>query len=93
MFRSNRRAAVAEIAQVNAVSDGKMSEYTVQCSLLCMGLHSQCWPLSTTESANSGHVSIRTGPQSNGRRWPGLMNQLLLFFFIMLMAESVCVAL
>ncbi len=26
-----------------------------------------CWPLSTVESANSRHVSIRTGPQRNGR--------------------------
>ncbi len=90
VVQSNRRAAVAQIAQeVNAVSDGKVSEYTVHCSLMCMGLNSQCWPLSTAESGNSGHMSIRTGPQSNGRRWPGLMNHV--FFYIMWMAGCVCV--
>ncbi|KAK3520360.1 hypothetical protein QTP70_023837, partial [Hemibagrus guttatus] len=33
-------------------------------------------PLCTTENVNNGHISIRTGPQSNGRRWPGLMNHI-----------------
>jgi len=43
-----------------------------------------CWPLSTAESTNNGKVSIRTGPQSNGRRWPGLI--------IMFPSGSMCVA-
>jgi len=90
VVRSNRQATVAQIAQeVNAGSDRKMSEYTVHHSLMHMGLHSR-WPLSTTESSNSGHMSIRTGPQSNGRRWPGLMNHV--FFYITRMAGCVCVA-
>ena len=25
---------------------------------------------------DNGHVSIRTGPRSNGRRWPGLINHI-----------------
>ena len=33
-----------------------------------------CWPLPTAESTNNGHVSIRTGIRSNGRRCPGRMN-------------------
>lgn len=32
-----------------------------------------CWPVSTTKSACNGHMSIRTGPQSDGGRWSGLM--------------------
>ncbi len=41
VVRSNRRATVAQIDQeVNAGSDGKVSEYTVHHSLLRMGLHS-----------------------------------------------------
>ncbi|ROL49707.1 hypothetical protein DPX16_16033 [Anabarilius grahami] len=42
VVRSNRRAAVAQIAQeVKAGSDRKVSgKYTVHHSLLCMGLHS-----------------------------------------------------
>ncbi|ROL44774.1 hypothetical protein DPX16_18485, partial [Anabarilius grahami] len=40
VVRSNRRATVAQIAhEVNAGSDGKVSEYTVHRSLLCTGLH------------------------------------------------------
>ncbi|ROL49569.1 hypothetical protein DPX16_15895 [Anabarilius grahami] len=69
VVRSNRRATVAQIAQeVNAGSDRKVSEYTVHHGLLPMGLHSH-----TAESTNSEHVSIRTGPRSNGKSWPGLM--------------------
>ena len=49
------------------------------------------WPLSTAESGKNGHVSIRTEPQPNGRRWPGLMNQV--FFYITWMAGCVCVLL
>ena len=49
-----------------------------------------CWPLYTAESANNGHVSIRTGPRSNGRRWPCLMNHV--FFYITWMAGA-CVSL
>ncbi len=74
VFQSNRWATVAQIAQeVNAGSDGKVSEYT-QSIAVC----------------NSGHVSIRTEPQSNGRRWPGLMNHV--FIYITWMAGCVCVA-
>ena len=47
------------------------------------------WPLATTESGNNGYVSIRTWPQSNGRKWPGLMNHIS--FYIMWMAGCVCV--
>ncbi|ROL48604.1 hypothetical protein DPX16_12220 [Anabarilius grahami] len=42
VVRSNRRAAVAQIAQeVNAGSDRMVSEYTVHRSLLRMGLYSR----------------------------------------------------
>ncbi|KAK3554553.1 hypothetical protein QTP70_025498, partial [Hemibagrus guttatus] len=44
----------------------------------------------TAESRNNGHVSFRTGPRSNGRRWPGLMNHV--FFYITWMAGCVCVS-
>ena len=50
-----------------------------------------CWPPSTVESANNGHMSIRTGPQSNGRRWSGLMNHV--FYYIRWMAGCVCLSL
>ncbi|KAK3557213.1 hypothetical protein QTP70_026124, partial [Hemibagrus guttatus] len=40
--------------------------------------------LCIAESGNNGHVSIRTGPQSKGRRWPGLINHV--FFYITWMA-------
>lgn len=29
--------------------------------------------LSAAKSTNTGHVAIRSGPQSDGRRWAGLM--------------------
>ncbi len=88
VVRSNRRATVAQIDQeVNVGSDGKVSEYTVHHSLLCMGLHS-CRPVRvpmlTPLHLRKHHVSIRTGPWSNGRRWPGLMNHV--FFYITWMA-------
>lgn len=39
MDRSNRRATVAKLPEeVKAVSDRKVSESTVHCMLLCMGL-------------------------------------------------------
>ncbi len=39
MVLSNRQATVAQIAQeVNAGKDGKVSEYKMHHSLLCMGL-------------------------------------------------------
>ncbi len=40
---------------------------------------SECpgWPLSTTKSIYNGHESVRTGPRSNGRRLPVLVNHLL----------------
>ena len=44
--------------------------------------------LQTAESSNNEHVSIRTGPRSNGRRWPGLLNHV--FFNITWMARCVC---
>lgn len=34
------------------------------------------WPLPTTNSTNNGHVSVRTGPESEGS-WPFLMIQVL----------------
>ncbi len=85
MVRSNGGHTVAQIAQeVNAGSNGKVSEYTVHCSLLRMGLHTcipvrvpMLTPVHCRKSANSGHVSIRTEPQSNGRTWPGLINHIL----------------
>lgn len=61
--------------------DQQASEHTVHHNLLHIGLHIAvdwleypCWPLSTTENTHSGHVRIRTGPWSSGRRWPDLMN-------------------
>lgn len=47
-------------------------------------------PLSTAKSTNYGHVSSRTGPWSNGRRWSGLMNPI--FFHITWMASCAWVA-
>ena len=44
---------------------------------------------STAESAYNGHVSVRTGPRSNGKRWPGLMYHIS--FYITWMAGCVCV--
>ncbi|KAK3509510.1 hypothetical protein QTP70_035168 [Hemibagrus guttatus] len=49
-----------------------------------MGLHSHR-PV-RVPMLTPGHVSIRTGPWSNGRRWPGLMNDI---FWI---AGWVCIA-
>ncbi|KAK3557806.1 hypothetical protein QTP86_002693 [Hemibagrus guttatus] len=78
VIRSNRRATIAQIAEeLYAGSYRKVSENTVHRSLLCMGLDSRR-PVRVpmlTESGNNGHMIIRTGPWSNGRRWPGLMNQ------------------
>ncbi len=69
VVQSNRQAFVAQIAQeVNAGSDGKVSEYTVHHSLLCMGpqtsqgAHADPCPLPKAPT-----VSIKTGPQNNGR--------------------------
>ena len=50
-----------------------------------------CWPLYTAESANNGHVSIRTGPWSNGRTWPGLMKHVY-FYITWIACVSMCVA-
>lgn len=65
MVRSNRQTTVAQIAKnVDADSDRKVSEYTVHHYWLCMGLltsrgaHAD---LSTTESTDNGHMSVRTG--------------------------------
>lgn len=70
VVQSNRQATVAQISkEVNAGYDRKVWEFTVHCSLLHMRLHSHrpvrapcCWPLSTTENANNGHMGIKTGP-------------------------------
>ena len=40
-----------------------------------------CWPLFSAKSANNVHMRIGTRPQSDGKRWPGLMNHV--FFDIM----------
>ena len=48
------------------------------------------WPLSIAKSANNGQVSIRTWPQSNGKKVAGLKNHI--FFYIMWMAGCTCVA-
>lgn len=66
-----------------------MSEYTERHSLLQMGLRS-CragrvpilTPAETVKSTNNGHVSIRTGPWSKGRRWSRLMNQCFLSHYV-----------
>ncbi len=95
MVRSNRRATVAQIPQeVNAGSNGELSEYTVHHSLLRMGLHScrqvrvpMLTPVHLPKALRVGHVSIRTGPRSNRRRWPGLMNHV--FFYITWMAGCI----
>ena len=55
-------------------------EYTVHCSLLYGAALLQ---------TNNGHVSIRNGPQSNGRRWPDMKNHV--HFYIMWMAWCVCI--
>lgn len=47
-----------------------------------------CWPLFTTKSAYNYHMSIRTGPGINERRWPGLMNHF--FFNIMCCQVPLC---
>ena len=49
-----------------------------------------CWCPATTDRANNRQVSIRTGPHSSGRRWPGLMNHV--FFYITRMAGCMCIA-
>ena len=93
VVRSNTQATDVQIAE--EVKDRKVSEYTVHHSLLRMGLHSRrpvrvpmLIPF-TAESTINGHVSIRTGPWSNGRRWPGLRN--LVFFYITWMARCMSV--
>lgn len=85
--RSNRWATVAHIGG----SDKKQSGNKF-CSLLRTRMHLGCpfWPLSTTQSANNGNLSIGTGTRSNGRRWPSLMN--CVFFYIVWMVGCVCVA-
>lgn len=84
---SNRRATVAR----NSGSDRKVSEHTRHRSLLCKGLHSHR-PVrgSTAKGVFNGHVDISSGPQSNGRRWSGLMNPI--FFYIIWMACGMCIA-
>ncbi|ROL55025.1 hypothetical protein DPX16_20286 [Anabarilius grahami] len=72
--RSNRRATVAQIVQ--EVNAG--SDRKVSEYTVHRSL------------LRMGHVSIRTGPRSNGRRWPGLMNHV--FFYITWMAGGVCIA-
>ena len=65
---------------------------TVCCVWSCRASHQSgcpCWPLSTAKSTNNGHMSIRTGPRSNGRRWPGLLNHV--FFYITWAAGWLCV--
>lgn len=63
-------------------------------NLLGIGLNSHrpgsgcpCW-LRTTERANNGHDSIRTGTQSNGRRRPLLMNDV--FFYRKMREPRAC---
>lgn len=34
------------------------------------------WHLFKAESSNHGHVCVRSGPWSNGRQWPGLMDHI-----------------
>lgn len=77
---------------LKAGSDRPVSGYTEHCNFLCMMLHSHraVSPLSTAKSTNYGHVSSRTGPWRNGRRWSGLMNPI--FFHITWMVSCVRVA-
>jgi len=49
-----------------------------------------CWALSTAKSTDNRHMSVRTGPRSNGRRWLGVMNHVS--FNIRSMAWCKCVA-
>lgn len=44
--------------------------------------------LSSAESAYNGLASVRTGPRSNGLRWPGLMNHDFLCIFSYLMISK-----
>ena len=76
---SNRQATVAKIKLMPALIERCQNTQciTVCCVWGCIAADLSgcpCWPLSTTQSTNNGHVSIRTGPQSNERKWPGLMN-------------------
>lgn len=65
---SQRRAPVAQIAEkCNVGYDWQLWEHTVHHSLQLMGLCS-C-KLTITKSCYNGHVSIRTWPWSNERRW------------------------
>ena len=92
VVRSNRRPNLAQIAEeVNAGSNKKVSVNTVHHSLLRMGLHSRRpFSVPMLTPVNNGHVSIRTGPRRNGRRWLGLMNHV--FFNITWMAGCRCIA-
>ena len=85
---SNRQATVAQIAQEFKVVLIEWCQNT-QC-IAADQSGCPCWNLSTAERANNGHLSIRTGPRSNGRRCPGLTNHV--FFYITWMAGCVCVA-
>lgn len=54
--------------------DGKVSEHT-ECP---------CWPLPTAKRTCNWHVSVRTESLCNGRRRPGLIDNI--FFYIIWMA-------
>lgn len=81
----NGRATVAQIAEkVKAGSDRNMSKtrcIAVCCLWGCAAVDQSgcpCWPVFTAKSTYNGHASIRTGPWSNGRRQPGMMNRVFL---------------
>ena len=70
----NRQATVAQTAEeVDAGSDREVYTQCIAgcCVWGCKARHAD--PLSTLKVPNNGQVSIRTGPQSDGRRWPSLM--------------------
>lgn len=96
VVRANSRASVTQIAnKVNADSERKVSEhgasqfaaYGAAQLLTNQGAYADPSP---ARSANSGHVIIGTGPWTNGRRWPDVMQHV--FFYIMWLPRCVCIA-
>lgn len=59
----------------NFASDRKLPDHSGQHSWLLMELQTSqgghAGPLATAESTDHGYASIRAGPQSDRRRWPG----------------------
>ena len=81
VVRSNRRTTVTQIAKELMLIQIESCQNTLCvaacCVCGCIAADKSgfpCWLLSATKGTNNGYMSIRNGPQSNRRRWPGLMN-------------------